>query len=127
MVRSLPFKTPKHQRLFGLNQLIKSTLIAIPTEQAPKDFVENHEKYADRLFVASIKRWPITSLHPFGTLVSNLGPIDSPETEIDSILRDNNFYVTNILMTIMTTLCLLMLTIYLRLNPSLRTRKEKNI
>ena len=66
-------------------------MIAIPTEQAPKDFVENHEKYADRLFVASIKRWPITSLHPFGTLVSNLGPIDSPETEIDSILRDNNF------------------------------------
>ena len=69
----------------------KVPLIAIPTEQAPKDFVENHEKYADRLFVASIKRWPITSLHPFGTLVSNLGPIDSPETEIDSILRDNNF------------------------------------
>src|SRR6201992_483705 len=31
-------------------------LIAIPTEQAPKDFVENPEAYADRLFVACIKR-----------------------------------------------------------------------
>ncbi|GMM37905.1 mRNA-binding translational repressor [Saccharomycopsis crataegensis] len=69
----------------------KVPLIAIPTDQAPKDFVENHEAYANKLFVASIKRWPITSLHPFGTLVSQLGVIDAAETEINSILRDNNF------------------------------------
>lgn len=69
----------------------KVPLIAIPTELAPKDFVENADKYADRLFVASIKRWPITSLHPFGILVSELGEINDPNTEIDSILRDNNF------------------------------------
>lgn len=31
-------------------------LIAIPTEQAPPDFVQNSELYADRLFVACIKR-----------------------------------------------------------------------
>lgn len=66
-------------------------LIAIPTEQAPKDFVDNHEKYADRIFVASIKRWPITSLHPFGTLVEQLGSRNNVEIEIDAILRDNNF------------------------------------
>lgn len=69
----------------------KVPLIAIPTEQAPKDFVENHEKYSDKLFVASIKRWPITSLHPFGTLVSELGPMNDATTEVDAILRDNNF------------------------------------
>ncbi|SCV05578.1 LANO_0H10572g1_1 [Lachancea nothofagi CBS 11611] len=69
----------------------KVPLIAIPTEQAPKDFVENTDKYSNKLFVASIKRWPITSLHPFGTLVSQLGEINEPETEIDAILRDNNF------------------------------------
>lgn len=69
----------------------KVPLIAIPTEQAPKDFVENHEKYSDKLFVASIKRWPITSLHPFGTLVSELGPMNDSNTEVDAILRDNNF------------------------------------
>ncbi|CCF58293.1 hypothetical protein KAFR_0E01390 [Kazachstania africana CBS 2517] len=69
----------------------KVPLIAIPTELAPKDFVENADKYADKLFVASIKRWPITSLHPFGILVSELGEINDPNTEIDSILRDNNF------------------------------------
>lgn len=69
----------------------KVPLIAIPTELAPKDFVENADKYADKLFVASIKRWPITSLHPFGILVSELGEINDAKTEIDSILRDNNF------------------------------------
>lgn len=31
-------------------------LIAIPTEQAPPDFVQNSEAYADKLFVACIKR-----------------------------------------------------------------------
>lgn len=66
-------------------------LIAIPTEQAPRDFVENHEKYADRIFIASIKRWPITSLHPFGTLVEELGPANNENLEVEAILRDNNF------------------------------------
>lgn len=31
-------------------------LIAIPTEQAPADFVQNSEAYANKLFVACIKR-----------------------------------------------------------------------
>ena len=34
-------------------------LIAIPTEQAPEDFVADPEKWVDRLFVATIKRWPM--------------------------------------------------------------------
>lgn len=69
----------------------KVPLIAIPTEQAPKDFVENHEKYANQTFIASIKRWPITSLHPFGTLIARLGATDDKSVEVESILRDNNF------------------------------------
>ncbi|KAH8597024.1 hypothetical protein B0O99DRAFT_619170 [Bisporella sp. PMI_857] len=66
-------------------------LIAIPTEQAPRDFVEKHMDYADRIFVACIKRWPITSLHPFGTLVEQLGPMGELKVETDALLRDNNF------------------------------------
>ncbi|CAK7200993.1 Translational repressor [Sporothrix eucalyptigena] len=66
-------------------------LIAIPTEQAPRDFVERHLDYADRIFVACIKRWPITSLHPFGTLVELLGRMGDLKTETDALLRDNNF------------------------------------
>ena len=66
-------------------------LIAIPTEQAPRDFVERHQDYANRIFVACIKRWPITSLHPFGTLVEQLGEMGDLKVETDALLRDNNF------------------------------------
>lgn len=66
-------------------------LIAIPTEQAPKEFVEKHQDFADRIFVSCIKRWPITSLHPFGTLVEQLGKMGELSVETDALLRDNNF------------------------------------
>ncbi|GAA5893856.1 hypothetical protein JCM6882_003112 [Rhodosporidiobolus microsporus] len=66
-------------------------LIAIPTEQAPADFVDRSDKYQSRLFVACIKRWPITSLHPFGQLVEELGPIGDIEVETNALLKDCNF------------------------------------
>nr|XP_019011760.1 uncharacterized protein I206_03866 [Kwoniella pini CBS 10737]OCF50541.1 hypothetical protein I206_03866 [Kwoniella pini CBS 10737] len=66
-------------------------LIAIPTEQAPSDFIDNPDAYGDKLFVATIKRWPITSLHPFGTLVEELGPIGDVEVETSALLKDCNF------------------------------------
>lgn len=66
-------------------------LIAIPTEQAPRDFVENHESYKNRIFVACIKRWPITSLHPFGTLTEEIGNMGDVAVETEALLRDNSF------------------------------------
>ncbi|GJJ07553.1 hypothetical protein Clacol_001755 [Clathrus columnatus] len=66
-------------------------LIAIPTEQAPADFIQNAEAYSNRLFVACIKRHPISSLHPFGTLVEELGPIGEVEVETSALLKDCNF------------------------------------
>ncbi|KAI8064703.1 hypothetical protein BC940DRAFT_320901 [Gongronella butleri] len=65
-------------------------LIAIPIEQTPDDFVDNSEKYATRLFVGSIKRWPITSLHPFGTLEKELGSVFDLSTQTKAIYADNN-------------------------------------
>ncbi|KAI7902610.1 uncharacterized protein BX663DRAFT_472968 [Cokeromyces recurvatus] len=65
-------------------------LIAIPIEQVPADFVENNEAYKDRLFAGSIKRWPITSLHPFGILEKELGVITDLDVQIKAILADNN-------------------------------------
>jgi protein SSD1 len=38
-------------------------LIAIPTEQAPLDFVQNADAYSDKLFVACIKRHVRCSTH----------------------------------------------------------------
>jgi protein SSD1 len=65
-------------------------LIAIPIAEAPNDFLERHESYSDRLFVAAVKRWPITSLHPFGTLVEELGQIGDIEAETNALLKDAN-------------------------------------
>ncbi|KAF7731437.1 hypothetical protein EC973_000245 [Apophysomyces ossiformis] len=64
-------------------------LIAIPIDQAPIDFVEKSEEYATRLF-GSIKRWPITSLHPFGTLGNELGSVYDLLPQTQAILADNN-------------------------------------
>ncbi|OAD05494.1 hypothetical protein MUCCIDRAFT_141613, partial [Mucor lusitanicus CBS 277.49] len=65
-------------------------LIAIPIEQAPSDFTTNSEAYATRLFVGSMKRWPITSLHPFGTLERELGSVYELSTQTKAIFADNN-------------------------------------
>ncbi|KAG1473189.1 hypothetical protein G6F56_001096 [Rhizopus delemar] len=65
-------------------------LIAIPIEQVPEDFVDNTDAYANRLFVGSIKRWPITSLHPFGTLERELGPVTDLDIQVKAILADAN-------------------------------------
>ncbi|KAL0079332.1 hypothetical protein J3Q64DRAFT_1645160 [Phycomyces blakesleeanus] len=66
-------------------------LIAIPVEQAPADFIENSQSYINRLFLGSIKRWPITSLHPFGLLEAELGSINALSVQFRAILADNNF------------------------------------
>ncbi|KAI7950178.1 hypothetical protein MJO28_008999 [Puccinia striiformis f. sp. tritici] len=66
-------------------------LIAIPVDQAPADFLADPNKYSTTLFIAGIKRWPITSLHPFGTLVEELGPIGDIEVETSALLKDCNF------------------------------------
>jgi len=64
-------------------------LIAIPSDQAPEDFWDEkkQESFAHCLFFACIKRWPITSLHPFGSLVDRVGPIGSLEAESRALLR----------------------------------------
>ncbi|KAF9360166.1 hypothetical protein BGX26_010305, partial [Mortierella sp. AD094] len=69
-------------------------LIAIPIDQAPDDFVESHASYGHRLFVATIKRWPLSSLHPFGHLERELGNIGNIEIETEALLADNNITTT---------------------------------
>ncbi len=53
--------------------------------------MEKHQEFANHIFVACIKRWPITSLHPFGTLVERLGEMGDLKVETEALLRDNNF------------------------------------
>ncbi|OZJ02681.1 hypothetical protein BZG36_04053 [Bifiguratus adelaidae] len=65
-------------------------LIAIPIEQVPEGFVEHHQDFANRLFLGSIKRWPITSLHPFGTLEKELGKMGQLNIESQALMADHN-------------------------------------
>ncbi|CAO1623899.1 unnamed protein product [Sympodiomycopsis kandeliae] len=66
-------------------------LIAIPADQAPAAFWEpgGQEKYATIMVTVAIKRWPITSLHPFGNLVEEIGVMGNVEAETQAILKDN--------------------------------------
>ncbi|KAI8336163.1 hypothetical protein BC941DRAFT_57558 [Chlamydoabsidia padenii] len=66
-------------------------LIAIPVEQAPVGFLENNKAFENILFLGSIKRWPITSLHPFGVLEKELGSVDQLSVQFRAILADNNY------------------------------------
>ncbi|ORZ18530.1 hypothetical protein BCR42DRAFT_371985 [Absidia repens] len=66
-------------------------LIAIPVEQAPPGFLENNKAFENILFLGSIKRWPITSLHPFGVLETELGSVDQLNVQFRAILADNNY------------------------------------
>jgi protein SSD1 len=79
---------PSLSTLLSLTFLSALSLVA--TEQAPADFVDRSDAYQD-LFVACIKRWPITSLHPFGQLVEELGAIGDIEVETNALLKDCNF------------------------------------
>ena len=65
-------------------------LIAIPVEQAPPGFIENADDFENRLFLGYIKRWPITSLHPFGALEHELGLAQDTRVQLRAILADNN-------------------------------------
>ncbi|KAF9577226.1 hypothetical protein BGW38_007711, partial [Lunasporangiospora selenospora] len=69
-------------------------LIAIPIDQAPEDFVDSHQSYSRKLFLATIKRWPLSSLHPFGHLERELGDIGNIEIETEALLADNNVTTT---------------------------------
>ncbi|KAI8368422.1 hypothetical protein EDC96DRAFT_479673 [Choanephora cucurbitarum] len=100
-------------------------LIAIPIEQAPADFVDHWEKYNTRLFVGSIKRWPITSLHPFGTLERELGSAYELSTQTKAIFADNNVTHTEFSEAVLS--CLPSLPFKLESDPSRRDLRDDTV
>lgn len=83
---------PPRPKIVWHRPLNKTTpLIAIPADQAPTAFWEEggQEKYATIMVTVAIKRWPITSLHPFGTLIEEIGVMGNVEAETQAILKDN--------------------------------------
>lgn len=65
-------------------------LIAIPTEQAPADFVHNSEAYADRLFVACIKRH-VSPLFPLYVILNRFPSSSLSALSIPSVLLLKNW------------------------------------
>ncbi|OAD03864.1 hypothetical protein MUCCIDRAFT_116739, partial [Mucor lusitanicus CBS 277.49] len=105
----------QHQRDSSVPRIIwfkptdkRVPLIAIPVEQAPPGFVENSDAFENKLFLGSIKRWPITSLHPFGVLENELGVVEDTRVQLRAILADNNvnspLYHESLLRSIPTSL-----------------------
>jgi protein SSD1 len=54
------------------------------------DFVQHHEFYARRLFVAVITRWTVFSSHPLGMIERELGDMGDIDVETEALLVDNN-------------------------------------
>lgn len=81
---SLSLQSKPHQTLF---RILKPTLInfllrALSVMYVLAIFDSNH---------TLIRPQPISSLHPFGTLVEELGPIGDIEVETSALLKDCNF------------------------------------
>ncbi|KAF8573291.1 hypothetical protein K439DRAFT_1559688 [Ramaria rubella] len=75
-LRHAPAERPKIVWFKPTDQCVP--LIAIPTEQAPPDFVQNGDTYNNKLFVACINQ-------------EELGPIGDVEVETSALLKDCNF------------------------------------
>ncbi|KAI8815729.1 uncharacterized protein EV422DRAFT_488300, partial [Fimicolochytrium jonesii] len=63
-------------------------LMAIPTEHAPREFMQDPTAYSTILFKASMGRWPSTSQHPFGVVTGTLGQLGEISIETEALLVD---------------------------------------
>ncbi|CDH60623.1 rnb-domain-containing protein [Lichtheimia corymbifera JMRC:FSU:9682] len=71
-------------------------LVAVPVKHAPSGFLKHHEEFKNRIFTGSVQRWPVTSLHPFGSIEREIGwmgelPVHSKALMSDHHLKDIDF------------------------------------
>ena len=72
-----------------------------------------------------MKRWPITSLHPFGTLEREIGSVYELSTQTKAIYADNN--VTDSDFTEIVRSCLPTIPFALEIDSSRRDLREDTI
>ncbi|KAI7853556.1 hypothetical protein BDC45DRAFT_148338 [Circinella umbellata] len=65
-------------------------LVAVPAKHAPYGFVKYHEEFRHRIFIGSIQRWPVTSLHPFGTIEREIGLMGELNVHSQALMADNH-------------------------------------
>ncbi|KAL9554011.1 hypothetical protein MBANPS3_003023 [Mucor bainieri] len=65
-------------------------LVAVPIKNAPADFIKYHEEYKNRIFLGTILRWPVTSLHPFGSIEKEIGWVGELGVHSGVLLADHH-------------------------------------
>ncbi|KAL0136098.1 hypothetical protein V8B55DRAFT_1553073 [Mucor lusitanicus] len=65
-------------------------LVAVPIKNAPADFIKYHEEYKNRIFLGNILRWPVTSLHPFGSIEKEIGWVGELGVHSGVLLADHH-------------------------------------
>ncbi|KAK4521653.1 uncharacterized protein ATC70_004184 [Mucor velutinosus] len=65
-------------------------LVAVPIKNAPADFIKYHEEYKNRIFLGNILRWPVTSLHPFGSIEKEIGWVGELAVHSGILIADHH-------------------------------------
>ena len=68
----------------------RAPFMAVHAEDVPKTVLQNTTAYTDKLFIASIKRWPQSSHNPFAIIEEEIGKIGEIEVETKAILANHN-------------------------------------
>lgn len=69
----------------------RAPFILIDRNTFPEDFQRNFQQlYRDKLYMASIHRWPATTMHPYGVLGKAMGDMGDILVESEAILESNS-------------------------------------
>ncbi|KAJ3015748.1 hypothetical protein HKX48_004403 [Thoreauomyces humboldtii] len=66
----------------------RGPLIAIPVENAPKDFLQDPSAFSTILFKATVRNWPAASQYPDGIVTGTLGQMGEISIESAALLVD---------------------------------------
>ncbi|KAI9272478.1 hypothetical protein BY458DRAFT_435476 [Sporodiniella umbellata] len=81
-------KNPKVIWIVPINKRLP--LVALPVRHAPENFVKYCDQYKNRVFLGAIRRWPDSSLHPFGTIVKEIGWMGELSVQANALIADHH-------------------------------------
>ncbi|KAI9317022.1 hypothetical protein BX666DRAFT_1941195 [Dichotomocladium elegans] len=83
-------KTPTPKIIWFVPADKRLPLVAVPVKHAPQGFIKHHDEFKYRIFIGSIQRWPVTSLHPFGTVEREIGWMGELDVHSKALLADHH-------------------------------------
>ncbi len=67
----------------------RAPLLLVPRSEVPEDLDTNYDRYENKIFIVAIRRWPITTMYPFGHLKRSVGNTGEIQAETEAILAAN--------------------------------------